>query len=293
MKRSGVKFWCFGCSVVAASLLFAQTGTRQDALALEQQGRNAEAAQIWSGIAQREPANAEALAHLGLIEARQEHYAQAIDHYRRALAINQTFPGLEMNLGLALFKTDQFGEAMKAFAAELERHPGDLRLTTLLGMTHYAMGDYLVAIPYLEKATEADRQNAALRMTLARSCLWSGQYACVVKAAGQVLALNPGNADAAMLAGEGLAAEGNTAAAIEQFRAAAANPSAPEAHFALGYLFWTAGKNEDAAAEFEAEARVNPGNALARACEEAAAAGKRPEAPLIDVMENAQAPAQP
>jgi tetratricopeptide (TPR) repeat protein len=282
------------CCAVAASAGHSQTGTRQDALALEQQGRSGDAAEIWSAIVQRDPRNAEGLAHLGLLEARQEHYGEAISYYRRALALDPMFPSLEMNLGLALFKSDQFGDAIKAFTAELDRHPGDLRLITLLGMAHYAMGDYFVAIPYLEKATENDAQNAALRLTLAHSCLWSKQYACVSKAAREILAVNPGVAEAAMLAGEALGAQGNTAAAIEQFRAAIrANPSEPYAHFGLGYLLWSKGQYAEAANEFQAELGINPSNAEARACLAAAAIKKQPAQPLIQVMPNAQPPAKP
>ena len=294
-----ILFWLLACCAVAASAGYSQTGTRQDALALEQQGRNAEAAEIWSAIVQHDPRNAEGLAHLGLLEARQEHYGEAISYYRRALALDPMFPSLQMNIGLALFKTDQFGEAIKAFTAELQRHPGDVRLITLLGMAHYAMGDYFVAIPYLQKATENDAQNndpqlGVLRLTLARSCLWSKQYACVGKAAEEVLALNPGSAEAAMLAGEALGAQGNTAAAIEQFRAAIrANPGEPYAHFGLGYLLWSKGRYAEAADEFQAELGINPSNAEARACLDAAATRKQPDQPLIQVMPNAQPPAHP
>jgi tetratricopeptide (TPR) repeat protein len=286
--------WLIVCSVVAVSHAAAQTATRQDALALEQQGRNAEAEQIWSSIAERDTRNAEALAHLGLLQARQEHYDEAIADYRRALAIDPAFPALKMNLGLALFKTDQFGDAIKAFGAELEKYPGDLRLITLLGMAHYAMGDYLVAIPYLQKATESDAQNAALTMTLAHSCLWSRQYACAVKSANQVLAQNPGAAETAVLAGEALDAEGDTAAAIEQFRAAIrANPNQPDAHFGLGYLLWEHGESSVAIAEFHAELGIDPANAEAQASLTAAANSKKPVQPLIEVIPSAQPPAKP
>ena len=126
------------------------------AMALEQQGQNAEAEQIWEGIAKGDPGDAEAFAHLGLLEARQEHYDAAIDYYRQAMAINSGIPGLQMNLGLALFKVAQFPDAIESFSAEIKKHPGDLRLTILLGMAHYGMKDYLVAIPYLQRAAEQD-----------------------------------------------------------------------------------------------------------------------------------------
>ncbi|MBV8281148.1 MAG: tetratricopeptide repeat protein [Candidatus Eremiobacteraeota bacterium] len=294
-----LRSWLVACWVVMASLALGQAGTRQDALALEQQGRNAEAAEIWRSIAQHDPRNAEAVAHLGLIEARQEHYGQAISHYRKALELDPAFPQLQMNLGLALFKTDQFGDAAKAFGAELEKHPGDARLITLLGMTHYAMGDYLVAIPYLQKATEGgspkdDSQMAALRLTLARSCLWSRQYACVIQSAGEIPATNPGSAEAAMLAGEVLDAEGKTAAAIERFKATIeANPRQPDAHFGLGYLYWRQGQFAEAAAAFKAELELNPSNDEARGYLAPVANRKEPARSLIEVMPNAQPPAQP
>jgi tetratricopeptide (TPR) repeat protein len=297
--HSILRFLPLACSLGLAACTLAQSGTRLDAIALEQQGRNAEAAGIWSGIAQQDPRNAEALAHLGLIEARQAHYGQAISYYRRALAIDPAFPSLEMNLGLALFKTDQFGEAISAFSAALEKHPGDLRLITLLGMSHYAMGDYLVAIPYLQKATENDTQNdnpqnGALRLTLARSCLWSRQYKCAVRSGSEILALSPATAEAAVLAGEALGAEGDTTGGIEQFRTAIRlNPNQPDAHFGVGYLLWTQGQYAEAAAEFQAELEVNPANIEARRCLDAVSARMKPVQSLIQVMPNAQPPAQP
>ena len=246
--------------------MFAQGNIRQDALALEQQGKNAEAAQVWRGIVQGDPHNAEAFAHLGLMEARQEHYDKAIASYREALALSPEFPGLQMNLGLALFKTNQFQASIKPFTAELQKHPGDQRLTILLGMAHYGMGDYLVAIPYLRQAAEKDTQNLTLRLTLAHSCLWSKQYQCVLDTYKEMLTLNAESSEADMLAGEALDAMGDTTAATEQFRAAVrANPKEPDVHFGLAYLLWTQSQYTEAATEFQAELDNDPAHAQARA----------------------------
>ncbi len=183
---------CFLLATLVAVLPAMAQNTRQDAFALESQGQNAEAEQIWQQIAKNDPHNAEALAHMGLLEARQGHYDQAVTYYRQALAIDPSFPNLEMNLGLALFKANRFPEAIKPFTAELEKHPGDPRLTILLGMTHYGMGDYLVAIPYLKQAAKMDPQSLPLRLTLAHSCLWSKQYQCVLAVYKEILTLECG-----------------------------------------------------------------------------------------------------
>jgi len=234
---------------------------RSNAIALEQQGLNAEAEQIWNAIAKADPRDAEALAHLGLLEARQEHYQSAIDDYRRAMAINPDLPGLQMNLGLALFKVAQFPDAIKSFSSEIKKHPSDLRLTILLGMAHYGMKDYLIAIPYLKRATESDRNNVALRLTLAHSCLRSKQYQCVLGTHQEILALSTASAEADMLAGEALDQMGDRAGAVKELRAAVvADPSQPNVHFGLGYLLWTGNNWSEAANQFQLELQNDPGH---------------------------------
>ena len=255
---------------LGSTSVFAQSDLRAEALALEQQGRNAEAEAAWKSVAEANPRSAEAFAHLGLLEARQEHYADAIADYQKALALAPTVPGLEMDLGLAYFKANQFPDAIKAFSAELRLHPANspeaARLTILLGMAHYGMGDYFVAIPYLRRAANDDPQSLPMRLTLAHSCLWSKQYDCVMEVYKEILTLNPDSAEADILAGEALDEKGDDAGAMEQFRAAVkANPQEPNAHFALGYLLWTQHHFDEAAKEFQAELDNNPKHLQARA----------------------------
>lgn len=253
-----------GIAVGMLPPLWAQND-RSRALALEQSGQNAESEQVWNTISKREPENAEALAHLGLLEARQEHYDTAIAHYRQALALSPEYPGLQMNLGLALFKAAQFPGAIKSFTAEIRKHPGDQRLTILLGMAHYGIGDYLVAIPYLKQAAVKDPQNLPLRMTLAHSCLWSKQYDCVLEVYKEILALNAESPEADMLVGEALDEKGDGAGAIEQFRAAEkANSKEPNVHFGLAYLLWKQSQFDEAAKEFQAELKNDPTHHQAR-----------------------------
>lgn len=269
MKRVHLSWSCLWLACffsLAECAVFAQGDRRQEAFALEQQGKNAEAGEIWLAIANSDPKNAEAAAHLGLIKAREEHYDEAISYYHKALALNPAIPNLQMNLGLALFKANQFSESIKSFSAELEKHPGDQRLIILIGMAHYAIADYFMAIPYLKQAAAKDPQNLSLRLTLAHSCLWSKQYPCVLDTYKEILALNAESAGADMLAGEALDAMGQTTGAIEQFRAAVrANPKEPDVHFGLAYLLWTQSQYAEAAQEFQAELDNDSSHAEARA----------------------------
>jgi tetratricopeptide (TPR) repeat protein len=243
---------------------------RDSAFTLEQEGKFAEAEAAWRRIAAAHPADAEAEAHIGLLEARQEHYTDAIAFYRRALTLNPAMPGLRLNLGLAQFKAGAMKEAATTFTELLKSEPPAspeaLRVTTLTGLAHFGAGDYASAVPYLEKATAADPQNLPFRLTLAQSCLWSKQYQCVLDVYREIVTLNAESAEADMLAGEALDEMKDKAGAEEQFRAAVkADPKLPNVHFGLGYLLWGLLKYDDAMEQFKAELANNPDHAQALA----------------------------
>ena len=241
---------------------------RQTALALEQQGKNVEAEAAWRVFLKAHPSNPEPYAHLGLLEARQEHYKEAVPLYRKALAMNSSMPGLRLNLGLALFKDGELKQAILEFKPLLKSQPlgsdQAQRLTILIGMAHYGLGEYAQAAPYLKQAAARDPQNLPLQLALAHSCLWAKQYQCVLDTYHEILTLNAESAEADMLAGEALDEMKDTTGAIQQFRAAVkANPKEPDAHYGLGYLLWIQKQYPEAESEFQAELDNNPNHVQA------------------------------
>ena len=69
--------------IACGTSLVAQPDQRQNAILLEQQGNTTEAEAAWRAWTAAHPSDAEAFAHLGLLEARQENYSGAIEHYRK------------------------------------------------------------------------------------------------------------------------------------------------------------------------------------------------------------------
>lgn len=251
-------------AIAAATILFAasaiaQTDPGQVAFSLEREGKLAEAEAAWSALAKKFPTNPEPLAHLGLIEARQQHYAEAIKHYKRAMALNPKMPGLRLNLGLAFFKAGDYQEAIAELDPLLKAQPDDQRLNILIGMSQYGLGHFAEASPLLKRASEQDSQNLTLLLTLAHSCLLSQQYPCVVGTYHRLIALNAESAEADMLVGEALDEMKDPEGAIREFRAAvAADPKEPNVHFGLGYLLWTKGQYQEGAQEFRKELENDP-----------------------------------
>ncbi|MDR3739569.1 MAG: tetratricopeptide repeat protein [Terracidiphilus sp.] len=250
-----------GCSVQLA----AQADPAQSARSLERDGKTAEAESAWRALAKQYPRNPEPFAHLGLLEARQEHYAEAIDFYKRALALAPSMPGLRLNLGLAYFKQGSYADALTMLSPLQKADPSDQRLNILVGMSYYGLGQFAEASPFLQHASEGDPQNLTLLLTLAHACLLSNQYPCVVDAYHHIVALNAESAEADMLVGEALDAMKDKDGAISEFRAAVkANPKEPNVHFGLGYLLWTQSAYPEAAQEFAAELANDPAHALAQ-----------------------------
>src|ERR1700680_3982874 len=97
--------------------LFAQDNLREMALSYEQQGSVTDAESAWKTLTGKQPSNPEPWAHLGLLEARQAHYSNAVAYYRKAMRLRPTMPGLRLNLGLALFKTGQNKQAIEILSA--------------------------------------------------------------------------------------------------------------------------------------------------------------------------------
>lgn len=249
-RMASAALMAVGCALRA----LAQSDPGQAAFSLEREGKTVEAEAAWKKISLHHPSSSEPLAHLGLLEARQEHYSQAIAYYRKAMALNPAMPGLQLNLGLAYFKAGDYKQAIVELDPLLKTQPDDQRLIILIGMSHYGLGQFAAAAPYLKQGVDRDPQNLNLLLTLAHSCLLSSQYPCVLDAYHRIIALNAESAEADMLVGEALDEMKDTEGAIGELRAAiAVNPKEPNAHFGLGYLLWTKGEYPEAARQFQAE----------------------------------------
>jgi len=264
---------CILTLALTAAVGFAQTSRakdpdRQAALALQQQGKIAEAEAAWRLYMKAHPSDPEPYARLAVLAAHQEHYKEAVPLYLKALAMNPNVAGLRLNLGLALFKSGDLQGALPEFQKCLKAAPPNSpdaqRLTILIGMSLYGLAHYAEAVPFLKGGVAKEPQNLPLRLALAHSCLWSKQYPCVMDVYREILTLDAESAEADMLAGEALDEMKDNEGSTKMFRAAVkANPKEPNVHFGLGYLLWTQKIYPEAAAEFRAELANDPGHVQA------------------------------
>ena len=233
------------------------------ALTLDQHENATDSEAALIALSRAHPTDPEPFARLGLLEARRGNYPEAISLYRKAMALESAMPGLRLNLGLALFKDGQYEQAIQIFTPMFKSQPPSSsdrqRLAILLGMSHYGLGQYQAAVPYLQEAADQDAQNLPLLLTLAHSCLLSKQYPCVLDTYHRMVAENAESAEADMLVGEALDEMKDTAGATQEFRAVVqTNPKEPNAHFGLGYLLWKQMQYQEAAQAFQSELDNTP-----------------------------------
>ena len=143
-------------NIFAAVTTAAQGASASEALALDQQGKFADAVEAWRAVTLQNPKDAGAFASLGVDLARLEKYVEAAQAYRRALSLDPKLPGIQVNLGLAEFKQGHFDAAIVPFSKALREDPQNSQARTLLGMSYYGARRFANAAKLLRLATDAE-----------------------------------------------------------------------------------------------------------------------------------------
>jgi tetratricopeptide (TPR) repeat protein len=131
-------------------------------------------------------------------------------------------------------------------------------------MSFFGLHQYGNAVPYLQKASNADPANLEILGVLAKPYLWSKNYQCALAEFKLILNVNPDAVQAHMMLAEALDAMNRKGDAINELENAEhSSPDEPTLHFELGYLYYTQHNYEKAAPEFELEIKNNPKYALA------------------------------
>jgi tetratricopeptide (TPR) repeat protein len=225
-----------------------------------------EAEKQWQVAVQKNPRDAAAFASLGVVFSREGKYPDAVRAYKKALALDSTLPGIQLNLGLAEFKQGNFHAAIAPLSAALAAEPQSAQARTLLGISYYGAKRFAEASEQLAQISKLDPSNVELHRMLAQSCLWAKKYDCALEEYRQVELHEPDSAAAHMLRGEALDGLARTPEAIAEFEAAARiAPNEPDLNFGLGYLHWKLANYDEARKSFENELAVDPNHPQALA----------------------------
>ena len=160
--------------------------------------------------------------------------AEAIPHYRRAIALAPDRVRARVRLGLALLSVGSPSEARIHLEQAATAQP-DAQILTYLGTALLAEGHVADAILLLERATQLEPGEYASFFRLGQALRELGQIDEAIMALGEALARAPGQAHLHVALGDALFARGDHAAGkAELQQATAMDPSQPLAWAKLG-----------------------------------------------------------
>lgn len=210
------------------------------------------------------PGDINLLANTGIELSHAKQYKAAAICYRKVLAIDPNIPEIQLNLGLAEFKSGSFRPAAELFQQVLQSDPKNVQARTLLGMSFYGGHMWRAAADNLEQVLASDSENTQLHYYLAQSLLSASEYKGSLEQFEWLERHDPEAAATHVLMAEALDGLARPEEAILELKTALAkSPNEPNVHFAIGYIYWTQQKDDEAAREFHLELDRDPGNAQA------------------------------
>jgi tetratricopeptide (TPR) repeat protein len=224
----------------------------------QQTGRFEEAAEAFEQVRRLDPARREAAIRLGDVYLQLNRLREARERFDEVL---QVFPALARNgLGEVALREGRFEEAVRHFAAVLDRVPSATAVHYSLGMAYRGLGqadrarDHLqrrgngtltVGDPLVDALQRLVRGERTLVMQ-GRRAYEAGQFPAAAEAFGRAVSAAPDSATARLNFGLTLARLGKAADAASQFEAALRlDPANLEARAALGIVLADQGRDAD------------------------------------------------
>ena len=172
--------------------------------------------------------------------------------------------GVERLRGMIFYQTEQFPQAIAAFAKATAQDPGDRESIEMQGVTLFRQGQAREALPFLEKAhTSVERANIDPQYVLGLCYADVGRYDDARHAFAAQYGFAGDSAEAYLLAARLLLRREFAAqSAVQARKALELNPALPLAHQLLGEVALAKGDLTEAIRELEAERKINPLNGV-------------------------------
>lgn len=224
-------------------------------VALEGQGKFAEAAECYRKTLKIEPRFAEIHFNLGAALANLGRTDEAITSYRKAIELKPNLAVAHLNLGLALQAQNNLDAAIASYRKAVSLEPGFFDAWGSLGTALQAQGKLDEAIAAYRKSL-AIQPNPLTHFNLATALRDSGKLDEAVTSYKHALAMNPNYSEAYNNLGETLRDQGNMEEAVRNYHnALTANPDNAAASFNIAQFLYDAGRYEEAIPHFEKSQR--------------------------------------
>jgi len=202
--------------------------------------------------------------NLGAALQSDNRFDEAIQHYRRAVALKADYAPAYTNMGAALRAEGRLSDAVTAYEHALAIQPDE-------GEAHYNLANALQdqgkpgeAIEHFRRALRLRPDSADVHNNLGIALAATGRSSEAVTEFREAVRLDPDSSQAHRNLGDALASQGIRAEAIDHLRRAVGlDPRDGEARYDLGSILLEAGRFAEAAEQFRTALQLMPDSAEA------------------------------
>jgi tetratricopeptide (TPR) repeat protein len=234
------------------------TAQLDQAHALEMKGDYQSAERIYVQALERAPENLEILKRLGIVEQTELKFPESIAHFKRVLAQDAHYPGVNFFLGASYLGENDFNQAIESFKLELAIAKPHPRCRYYLGLAFQSAGRAEEAISEFNRAVAENPKDTDSLYQLAR--MYKNASIQVID---RLKSLDPDSFQLHLLMAELHADEERYPDAIKEYQAALAKrPDAAGIHYVIGVAYWVQHQGEPAQMEFLQALKENPADPL-------------------------------
>jgi LmbE family N-acetylglucosaminyl deacetylase/tetratricopeptide (TPR) repeat protein len=237
---------------------------RRDARSKAAARRFGDAIREYERLLALSPHDADAVAHLGQLQAWTGSYDKAIVLYRDAIALHPTDLGLESDLADVFAWTNRLEEAEWLYEQVLARDPHHHEALKGLARARLRRGDAAAAATVIDRALGLYPSDVDLHVERARMLSQEGRPDDAIQALQRAAQLAPSDADVLRHLGETYQQKHDWPNALESWlRVAQLVPDDPDSHVALGRVYLAVGKLSLAREHAALALRMRPTSAAA------------------------------
>ncbi|HZE70695.1 MAG TPA: tetratricopeptide repeat protein, partial [Pyrinomonadaceae bacterium] len=202
--------------------------------------------------------------NLGIVLSEQGEADQAIDHYRRAVALRPDYAEAHYNLGRLLVEHGQLTDAIAHYERAAAINPTDAEAQNNLGVTLFGIGRTDDAIAHYQNALEIRPDYGEASCNLANALIAKDDFDGAIARYKACLAAMPDQAEAQYNLASALLRKGRTDEAIVEYqKVLQVHPESADAHANLGIAWLAKGRVRDAMAEYTNALQISPENLAA------------------------------
>jgi tetratricopeptide (TPR) repeat protein len=226
---------------------------------LSNRGEAAEAMENYRKSLAINPNYEDAHNNLGYAYAGKKKYPEAIAEYEAALRIRPNHPEVHNNLGNALGDLGRVDEAIAHYRITLQQKPDHADAHNNLGVALAMKGQFDEAIEHFHAAMRYKPNDASAHSNLGNTYGMQGKFDLAIPEYTEAIRLNPKDSQAHNNLAITLFRQGKVDEAISHYRAALdLKPNDPQIHYNLGVALLQQGKQQEALAHYKEAVRLKP-----------------------------------